>query len=64
MLNTFENDIKDLLQEMERLAPNLRLLSKRDEVEKKLKETSNEFEHARQEARQAKEAFERIKNQR
>ncbi len=49
---------------MDRLAPNLRILSKKDEVEKKLKETSNEFDQARLEARQAKEAFEAIKKER
>lgn len=49
---------------MERLAPNLRLLSKMDEVEKKLKDTSSEFEQCRMEARQAKDAFEKIKHQR
>ena len=37
--NTFENDIKELTEEMERLAPNLRALSKMDEVEMKFKET-------------------------
>ena len=49
---------------MERLAPNLRVLSKMDEVEKKLKDTSVEFEQSRLEARQAKEAFEIIKKER
>lgn len=58
---TFENDIRELTEEMERLAPNLRALSKMDEVEKKFKETSTEFEQARHEARQAKDAFEKVK---
>lgn len=61
---TFENDIKELTEEMERLAPNLRALSKMDEVEMKFKETSSEFEQARLEARRAKDAFEKIKHQR
>jgi structural maintenance of chromosome 1 len=63
-LATFENDIKELTEEMERLAPNLRALSKMDEVEMKFKETSSEFEQARLEARRAKDAFEKIKHQR
>jgi structural maintenance of chromosome 1 len=49
---------------MERLAPNLRTLSKMDEVEKKLKGTAAEFENARSEAKRAKDAFEAVKKAR
>ncbi len=60
----FENDIKELGDEMEKLAPTLRAMSKFDEVEKRFKASSLDFEETRQAAKEAKEAFQEIKRER
>ncbi|KAJ3000506.1 Structural maintenance of chromosomes protein 1 [Globomyces sp. JEL0801] len=60
----FSDKIRDMEAEMEQLAPSLRSIDKLGEVEKRLKETANEFDHSRQEAKEAKEQFEDIKRER
>jgi structural maintenance of chromosome 1 len=60
----FDNEVKDITIEMEKLAPNLRVLDRLDEVEKKFKETNKEFDVARSEARHAKVAFQKVKSER
>lgn len=67
----FEHRIKELSSEIDRIAPNLRAASKYivynvslSEAEKKLRETADEFDASRQEAKQAKDAFQAIKDER
>ncbi|KAI8805659.1 RecF/RecN/SMC [Cladochytrium replicatum] len=60
----FEEQIKTISSEMERLAPNLRSVDRMDEVEAKINQTAAQFEQARKEARTAKDQFNAIKDQR
>lgn len=60
----FQETIKNLSAEIERIAPNMRAVDRLDEVENKLKETAKEFDNARKEAKSAKDAFTKIKQER
>ncbi|KAI8840072.1 RecF/RecN/SMC [Chytriomyces cf. hyalinus JEL632] len=60
----FQENIKNLTSEIEKLAPNMRASEKFDDVEAKLRATADEFESARKEAKQAKDAFAEIKQER
>ncbi len=60
----FESKLKDIAGELDRLAPNIRPISNLEQIEKQLKATANEFEHSRQEAKSAKEAFQEVKRKR
>nr|KAJ3408666.1 Structural maintenance of chromosomes protein 1 [Polyrhizophydium stewartii] len=57
-------EIKEITAEMERIAPNLRSIDRLDDVEAKLRETASEFEVARREAREVRDQFQQVKNQR
>ncbi|KAJ3126687.1 Structural maintenance of chromosomes protein 1 [Nowakowskiella sp. JEL0407] len=60
----FIESIKNLTADIERMAPNMRATERLDDVESKLKETANEFEKARKEAKDAKEKFNALKVER
>ncbi|KAJ1551655.1 Structural maintenance of chromosomes protein 1 [Nowakowskiella sp. JEL0078] len=60
----FEEKIKNLTNEIEKMAPNMRAVDRLDEVEIKLKETAAEFESARRDAKNAKDKFNLIKSDR
>ncbi|KAI8824133.1 uncharacterized protein EV422DRAFT_307840 [Fimicolochytrium jonesii] len=60
----FQDLIRNLTNEIEKLAPNMRAIDKLDEVEGKLKDTAIEFDNARKEAKAAKDAFVKIKQER
>ncbi|KAJ3029322.1 UNVERIFIED_CONTAM: Structural maintenance of chromosomes protein 1 [Siphonaria sp. JEL0065] len=60
----FQESIKSLSLEIEKLAPNMRASEKFDDVEAKLRATADEFETARKEAKSAKDAFLAIKQDR
>ena len=57
-------EVNGLSVEIERIAPTLRAIDRMDDVENKLRQTSDEFEKARQDAKDAKERFEIIKAKR
>ncbi|KAI8611046.1 condensin complex subunit SMC1 [Chytriomyces sp. MP71] len=60
----FQESIKGLTSEIEKLAPNMRASEKFDDVEAKLRATAEEFESARREAKKAKDDFAEIKQER
>ncbi|KNC97909.1 uncharacterized protein SPPG_06900 [Spizellomyces punctatus DAOM BR117] len=60
----FQETLRNLTTEIERMAPNMRAVDRLDEVEHKLKETAREFDAARREAKSAKDAFMKIKQER
>ncbi|KAJ3297255.1 Structural maintenance of chromosomes protein 1 [Borealophlyctis nickersoniae] len=60
----FVEKIKSLSSEIEKMAPNMRAVDRLDEVEAKLKDTASEFEAARKDAKNAKDKFDAIKQQR
>ncbi|KAI8927149.1 RecF/RecN/SMC [Entophlyctis helioformis] len=60
----FQSEIKDLTAEIDRLGPSLRAAERKDDVESKLRDTSDEFEQARQAAKEAKDEFQAIKSKR
>ncbi|KAJ3068627.1 Structural maintenance of chromosomes protein 1 [Podochytrium sp. JEL0797] len=60
----FQESIKTLSIEIEKMAPNMRASEKFDDVEAKLRTTADEFETARKEAKQAKDSFLAIKQER
>merc|ERR1719210_2266165 len=62
---TLEKQINELQTTITRIqAPNMRAMQKLDEAREKLEETNKEFDSARRKAKQAKMAFERIKQER
>lgn len=62
---TLEKHIAELQATITRIqAPNMRAMQKLDEAREKLEETNKEFDSARRKAKQAKMAFERIKQER
>merc|ERR1719245_1296929 len=62
---TLEKQINELQATITRIqAPNMRAMQKLDEAREKLEETNKEFDSARRKAKQAKMAFERIKQER
>ncbi|KAJ3142646.1 Structural maintenance of chromosomes protein 1 [Physocladia obscura] len=60
----FQESIKALTNEIEKMAPNMRASEKFDDVEAKLRMTAEEFENARKDAKSAKDAFIEIKTER
>ncbi|KAJ3332898.1 Structural maintenance of chromosomes protein 1 [Blyttiomyces sp. JEL0837] len=60
----FQDQIKTISAEMERIAPNLKASDKFADVEAKLRATADEFDNARKEAKAAKDAFNKIKDER
>ncbi|KAI8922093.1 P-loop containing nucleoside triphosphate hydrolase protein [Powellomyces hirtus] len=60
----FQETLASLSSEIERIAPNMRAIDKLDEVEHKLKDTAKEFDSARKEAKTAKDAFAKVKQER
>ncbi|KAH6569235.1 hypothetical protein BSLG_001287 [Batrachochytrium salamandrivorans] len=60
----FLAEIKETSAEIERIAPNLRSIERLDDVETKLRETADEFDRARLDAKEAKDRFQEIKAQR
>ncbi|KAJ3134598.1 Structural maintenance of chromosomes protein 1 [Geranomyces variabilis] len=60
----FQERLANLTTEIDRIAPNMRAVDKLDEVEGKLKDTAKEFDMARKEAKQAKDAFAKVKQER
>merc|ERR1719273_775855 len=62
---TLEKYISELQATITRIqAPNMRAMQKLDEAREKLEETNKEFDTARRKAKQAKMAFERVKQER
>lgn len=62
---TLEKQIGELQATITRIqAPNMRAMQKLDEAREKLEETNKEFDNARRRAKQAKMAFERVKQER
>ena len=60
-----EKQINDLQSNITRIhAPNMRAMQKLDEAREKLEETNKEFETVRKKAKLAKQAFERVKQER
>ncbi|KAI8911697.1 RecF/RecN/SMC [Gorgonomyces haynaldii] len=60
----FEQKIKELTLEIEKLAPNVRAANNFNEAEKKLKDSAHEFDKSRAQAKEAREAFLEIKRER
>ncbi|KAI9352679.1 RecF/RecN/SMC [Obelidium mucronatum] len=60
----FQESIKSLTVEIEKIAPNMRANEKFDDVEAKLRATADEFETARKEAKSAKDEFLAIRQER
>ncbi|KAJ3410001.1 Structural maintenance of chromosomes protein 1, partial [Chytridiales sp. JEL 0842] len=60
----FQESIKNISSDIEKMAPNMRAQEKFDDVEAKLRATTDEFENARKEAKAAKDAFNAIKQKR
>ena len=57
----FQDDIKNITIEIERMTPNLSAVDRLDGVENRLKETEEEFDAARKESRTAKDKFAAVK---
>ncbi|KAJ3214675.1 Structural maintenance of chromosomes protein 1 [Dinochytrium kinnereticum] len=64
MDNEFQESVRDLTSEIEKISPNMRAIEKYDDVETKLKATADEFENARREAKAARDAFNAVKQKR
>lgn len=64
MENEFLDRLKQLSEEIERLAPNMKAIERLDGVEARLKKTDKEFNAARKSARNVKEAFSAVKQER
>lgn len=60
----FEDKIRSIVGEIERMAPNMRAIERLDDVKSRLKETESEFELARRAAREATERFNRVRGER
>lgn len=60
----FQNDLKDLREEMQQLAPSMKGAERLKSALKKYDDTSEEFREAQQAARKANAAFEEIKEKR
>ncbi len=56
--------ISDLNSELDKMAPNMRAISRLEDVENKLKTTEKDFESARRQAKKAKDDFQAVKEQR
>ncbi|KAJ3036857.1 Structural maintenance of chromosomes protein 1 [Rhizophlyctis rosea] len=60
----FQDKIKSMTSDIEKMAPNMRAVDKLGEVETKLRATAEEFDNARKEAKSAKDAFNSVKQRR
>ena len=60
----FREDIRVLSLEIEKLAPHSRAIEKFGDIQNKLRMTSEEFENSRKEAKDAKDRFVAVKNER
>ncbi|KAF9963714.1 Structural maintenance of chromosomes protein 1 [Modicella reniformis] len=64
MENEFLDRLRQLSEEIERLAPNMKAIERLDGVEARLKQTDKEFNAARKSAKTTKEAFNAVKQER
>ncbi|KAF9402001.1 Structural maintenance of chromosomes protein 1 [Mortierella sp. AD011] len=64
MENDYLDRLRNLSDEIERLAPNMKAIERLDGVEARLKQTDKEFNAARKSARVIKEAFAAVKQER
>ncbi|KAI1316984.1 Structural maintenance of chromosomes protein 1 [Mortierella claussenii] len=64
MENEFLDRLRQLSDEIERLAPNMKAIERLDGVEARLRQTDKEFNAARKSARTIKEAFGAVKQER
>ncbi|KAG0208218.1 Structural maintenance of chromosomes protein 1 [Mortierella sp. GBA30] len=64
MENEFLDRLRQLSDEIERLAPNMKAIERLDGVEARLRQTDKEFSAARKSARNIKEAFGQVKQER
>ncbi|KAG0313718.1 Structural maintenance of chromosomes protein 1 [Dissophora globulifera] len=64
MENEFLDRLRQLSDEIERLAPNMKAIERLDGVEARLRQTDKEFNAARKSARTIKEAFHAVKQER
>ncbi|KAI9139793.1 hypothetical protein BKA69DRAFT_607804 [Paraphysoderma sedebokerense] len=62
--NEFTEKVQKLNEEIERVAPNLKAIDRLEGVEIKAKQTDEEFERAKREAKTAKEKFLAVKDER
>ncbi|KAF9905566.1 Structural maintenance of chromosomes protein 1 [Lobosporangium transversale] len=62
--NEFLDRLRQLSEEIERLAPNMKAIERLEGVEARLKQTDKEFNAARKSARSIKEAFNSVKQER
>jgi structural maintenance of chromosome 1 len=60
----FQTSIRDLSQQLDEMAPNLKAVDRLEGVESRLKETEDQFEKARRAAKRAKEKFNAVKQKR
>ncbi|KAI9343871.1 hypothetical protein DFJ73DRAFT_503657 [Zopfochytrium polystomum] len=60
----FQETLKNLTSEIERMAPNMKAGERFGDVEAKLRATAEEFENARRDAKSAKDAFMAVKQER
>jgi structural maintenance of chromosome 1 len=56
--------IKAMSAEIERMAPNLKAIDRLDGVQNRLKETNEEFEKSRRDAKESKEKFQQVRQKR
>lgn len=61
---TYTDKIRELSEEIDRLAPNLRALDKLDSAEARLRSTMASFEESKQEAKRARDEFMSVRNKR
>ena len=60
----YENRLEEISQEIEKLAPNVRATDKLKAIEKRLKASAESFDEVRREAKEVKERFYKVKEQR
>lgn len=60
----FLESLRSLTNEIGRIAPNMKAVDKLDEVEQKLRETAEEFDQTRRDAKDAKDKFNLVKEER
>ncbi|KAI8575705.1 hypothetical protein K450DRAFT_260414 [Umbelopsis ramanniana AG] len=60
----FQTTIRDLSEQLDKMAPNLKAVDRLEGVENRLKDTEDQFEKARKAAKRAKEKFNTVKQKR
>jgi structural maintenance of chromosome 1 len=60
----FQTNIRDLSEQLDKMAPNLKAVDRLEGVENRLKDTEDQFEKARKAAKRAKEKFNTVKQKR